>query len=62
MSTIEQVQTTNGIAWRVCVAGMCRDHQQHWQAAVFLHQMISCQPASNDAVLPLDLQPKTIDS
>lgn len=34
--TIEHV----GNLWRVCAAGMCKEHQQEWQAKVFYHQMI----------------------
>ena len=36
-ATIEQV----GDMWRVCADGICREHQQEWQAKVFYHQMIS---------------------
>lgn len=54
MATIQQIQTDHGIMWRVCLAGMCRDHQQYWQAAVFLHQMTNQQSASIEAVHPLD--------
>lgn len=38
----------HGDVWRVCVAGMCKDHRQEWQAKVFYHQMIestALQPA-----------------
>jgi len=35
--TIEHV----GNLWRVCAAGMCKEHQQEWQAKVFYHQMIA---------------------
>jgi|DEB0MinimDraft_6_1074348.scaffolds.fasta_scaffold00627_9 hypothetical protein len=30
-----------GDTWRVCIAGMCKDHKQEWQAKVFYHQMLS---------------------
>lgn len=30
-----------GNVYRVCVAGMCKEHQQEWQAKVFYHQMIN---------------------
>jgi hypothetical protein len=32
-----------GDTYRVCVAGMCKDHQQEWQAKVFYHQMLETQ-------------------
>lgn len=35
--TLEKV----GQAWRVCSAGVCREHQQKWQAEVFYHQMLN---------------------
>lgn len=38
--TIEHV----GNLWRVCAAGMCKEHQQEWQAKVFYHQMIVNNP------------------
>jgi hypothetical protein len=44
--TIEKIYTGSGYVWRVCVAGMCKEHQQDWQALVFYHQMInSCCPS-----------------
>jgi hypothetical protein len=36
-ATIEQV----GDIWRVCADGICREHQQEWQARVFWHQAVS---------------------
>ena len=33
-----------GDIYRVCVAGMCKDHQQEWQAEVFYHQMLASNP------------------
>jgi hypothetical protein len=33
-----------GDIYRVCVAGMCKDHQQEWQAKVFYHQMLVNNP------------------
>jgi hypothetical protein len=49
------IECNNGI-WRVCVAGMCREHQQDWQAWVFYHQMISNYVPSTAvaSLLPLD--------
>ena len=32
------IEYSNNV-WRVCVAGMCKEHQQEWQARVFYHQM-----------------------
>lgn len=49
--TIEQI----GDTWRVCVAGMCKEHHQEWQARVFYHQMTATaapqahDPATNTA-------------
>jgi hypothetical protein len=34
-TTIEHI----GSMWRVCSNGICREHQQEWQAKVFYHQM-----------------------
>lgn len=30
-----------GQVWRVCLAGVCREHAQKWQAEVFYHQMLN---------------------
>jgi hypothetical protein len=30
-----------GSIWRVCLAGICKEHSQKWQAEVFYHQMLS---------------------
>lgn len=35
--TLEKV----GEIWRVCLAGVCREHAQKWQAEVFYHQMLN---------------------
>ena len=37
VATIEQV----GDMWRVCADGICKEHQQEWQARVFWHQAVS---------------------
>jgi len=37
IATIKQI----GNMWRVCVDGICREHQQEWQAKVYYHQMIN---------------------
>jgi hypothetical protein len=34
-ATIEHI----GATWRVCANGICKEHQQEWQARVFYHQM-----------------------
>jgi len=34
-TTIEHI----GSIWRVCANGICKEHQQEWQAKVFYHQM-----------------------
>lgn len=36
-ATIEHI----GAIWRVCGNGICKEHQQEWQARVFYHQMIN---------------------
>ena len=36
-ATIEHI----GSIWRVCANGICKEHQQEWQAMVFYHQMIN---------------------
>jgi hypothetical protein len=36
-TTIEHI----GSMWRVCTNGVCREHQQEWQAKVYYHQMIN---------------------
>jgi hypothetical protein len=36
-TTIEHI----GSMWRVCTDGVCREHQQEWQAKVYYHQMIN---------------------
>jgi hypothetical protein len=36
-TTIEHI----GSIWRVCTNGVCREHQQEWQAKVYYHQMIN---------------------
>ncbi len=56
MTTYEQAQEEMiqkvGNVWRVCLAGMCKDHQQEWQAKVFYHQMLesSAEPQARDQV------------
>jgi len=47
--TIEKIYTGSGYVWRVCVAGMCKEHQQDWQALVFYHQMLNSYPQSTVA-------------
>lgn len=58
MAQVEQINTPDGPVWRVCVDGVCREHQQQWQADVFYHQMLNnptapaadldeCQDAQN---------------
>jgi hypothetical protein len=47
--TIERIYTGSGYVWRVCVAGMCKQHQQDWQALVFYHQMLNSYPQSTGA-------------
>lgn len=48
-ATIEHI----GVIWRVCANGICKEHQQEWQAKVFYHQMTATDapqlrdPASN---------------
>ena len=52
--TIERIYTGSGYVWRVCVAGMCKEHQQDWQALVFYHQMISsCSPSTAALLSPV---------
>jgi hypothetical protein len=45
VATIEQV----GDMWRVCADGICREHQQEWQAKVFYHQMTNKPTVHADA-------------
>lgn len=33
-----------GNMWRVCAAGICKEHRQEWQAKVFYHQMTASNP------------------
>ena len=44
-ATIEHI----GAIWRVCANGICKEHQQEWQAKVFYHQMISNPTVHADA-------------
>ena len=44
-TTIEHI----GSMWRVCTDGICREHQQEWQAKVYYHQMINNPSAHADA-------------
>jgi hypothetical protein len=44
-TTIEHI----GSIWRVCANGICKEHQQEWQAKVFYHQMISNPTVHADA-------------
>lgn len=35
--------------YRVCIAGICKEHKQEWQAKVFYHQMqATAQPPAPD--------------
>jgi hypothetical protein len=45
IATIEHI----GSIWRVCCNGVCKEHQQEWQARVFYHQMISNPTVHADA-------------
>ena len=36
-TTIEHINSI----WRVCTNGVCKEHQQEWQAKVYYHQMIN---------------------
>jgi hypothetical protein len=54
--TIHLIDTYNGKVWRVCCAGMCKDHAQQWQAMVFWHQM----SASTGEPARLDLSNKKV--
>ena len=40
--TITRVKAGDGYSYRVCVAGMCREHIQKWQAFIFYHQALEC--------------------
>jgi hypothetical protein len=44
-TTIEHI----GSIWRVCTDGICREHQQEWQAKVYYHQMINNPSVHADA-------------
>jgi hypothetical protein len=37
IATIEHIDSI----WRVCANGVCKEHQQEWQARVYYHQMIN---------------------
>ena len=43
-ATIEHI----GAIWRVCANGICKEHQQEWQAKVFYHQMTNNPSAHAD--------------
>jgi hypothetical protein len=43
-ATIEHI----GATWRVCANGICKEHQQEWQAKVYYHQMIN-NPTAREA-------------
>ena len=43
-ATIEHI----GAIWRVCANGICKEHQQEWQAIVFYHQMTNNPSARED--------------
>ena len=49
------IEYTNNV-WRVCVAGMCKEHQQEWQARVFYHQM-----TASDALHPRVMASNMVD-
>lgn len=44
-TTIEHIDSM----WRVCTNGVCREHQQEWQAKVYYHQMINNPTVHADA-------------
>ena len=44
ITTIEHVNSM----WRVCTNGVCKEHQQEWQAKVFYHQMTNNPNAHAD--------------
>ena len=44
IATIEHI----GNVWRVCANGICKEHQQEWQAKVFYHQMTNKPNAHAD--------------
>jgi hypothetical protein len=44
IATIEHI----GNVWRVCANGICKEHQQEWQAKVFYHQMTNKPSAHAD--------------
>ena len=45
-----------GSIWRVCANGVCKEHQQEWQARVFYHQM-----TATDALHPHALASNKVD-
>ena len=53
--TITQIKSGDGYSYRVCVAGMCREHIQKWQAFIFYHQAMECyqRDAGNLSILQL---------
>lgn len=48
---IYRVKTNAGIVWRVCVAGICKEHWQDWQARVFYHALCDMYGVSNPSAL-----------
>ena len=54
-SAAASIEYTNNV-WRVCVAGMCKEHQQKWQARVFYHQM-----TATDALHPRVMASNMVD-
>lgn len=40
MPTIRRIELHGRLVWEVCANGMCRMHEQDWQAKVFYLQML----------------------
>ena len=39
---LEKTVTSNGVRWRVCYLGMCREFQKDWAATAFYEHVCDC--------------------
>lgn len=45
--TVQQVDTADGIKWRICRYDLCVEHGQRWQAELMLLFQLSVHPANS---------------
>ena len=58
MASIDRIESGCRVVWRVCEGGQCREHEQEWQARIWLHSLSS--PGSATAIdLPPAQQSRT---